>query len=331
LQDYIDKGIAANQKMIENAGNEIKKKSYTDIIDVCYEALEEKYRKLAEIAKTKDDPMAYIARKYGDPSCSWYAADLSKEERNIAWKYERRMLTEGKLMGFSPGDSLFRGMEFNACDMQVDGYIYDRQIVNAQIGNIMKENGIEWNSDNGCTFSVDPYSYYITVSGTDDVIKLQMEQALNKGENGKNLYRHILNCSIQDGANSTQYSKEGCNKYQAYEYVKQYTGYSLNELEERDGNYYTDDGQNVLDLLKQGLDKANDSVPQFRQDIIDWISEMTHEVASKGWKNTKDMVLEIRYSSKGLSDMHQDINFECGGEWVQKWKEGKEILMLKNY
>lgn len=334
LQAYIDRAILSNQKAIENAGDKISWQNataYTDIEEVLREAVLDKYTKLAEVAKAQDNPSEYIARKYGDPTCSWYAGDLSKEERETAWRCERDMLKYGRVINLPLGDSLFRGITINAVTMQVDAYIFDRQIVNAQIGNIMKNNGIDWNKDSSCTFSVDPYSYYITVNGTDEDTKQKMEQALNVGENGKNLYRHIRLGTALENANSTQFCKEGYTKYQAYQNVLEYTGLQLDKLEERDGTYYTEDGQDICQLIKEALRNNDKIAPEGRSGIVDWIIDMIHEVSSKGWNNIKDMVLEIRYSSNGLSDLHQSTNYEHGGDWIRNWTKGKTYLMLSDY
>ena len=38
-------------------------------------------------------------------------------------------------------------------------------------------------------------------------------------------------------------------KYEAYHQVYSYTGYELDKLEEKNGTYYTESGENILDLL----------------------------------------------------------------------------------
>ena len=37
-------------------------------------------------------------------------------------------------------------------------------------------------------------------------------------------------------------------KYEAYHQVYSYTGYELDKLEEKNGTYYTESGENILDL-----------------------------------------------------------------------------------
>ena len=85
-----------------------------------------------------------------------------------------------------------------------------------------------------------------------------MENALNVGKNGKYLFFHICHCTAQEGCNSTQVSREADNKYHAYHDVYKYTGLKLNELTEKNGTYYTEDGQDILCLVNAGIGKLDD-------------------------------------------------------------------------
>lgn len=59
-------------------------------------------------------------------------------------------------------------------------------MVNSQISNILKQVGVDTSSiTKDCTFTVDPYSYEITVDGVDEETKVLMQNALNVGNNGK--------------------------------------------------------------------------------------------------------------------------------------------------
>ncbi|EKC73184.1 hypothetical protein OBE_02518 [human gut metagenome] len=42
----------------------------------------------------------------------------------------------------------------------------------------------------------------------DEETKVLMQNALNVGNNGKNLYKHIYYCSTQDGCESSQVTEE---------------------------------------------------------------------------------------------------------------------------
>ena len=73
-------------------------------------------------------------------------------------------------------------------------------------------------------------------------------------------FYHISKFSSQDNCNSVQVSKNKKLKYHAYHSVKEYTGFELGDLKEKDGAYYTDDNVNVLELVNKGIDKS-DRVP----------------------------------------------------------------------
>ena len=59
----------------------------------------------------------------------------------------------------------------------------------------------------------------------------EMQNALNVGNNGKNLYKHIYYCSTQDGCESSQVTEESKMKYEAYHQVYSYTGWTLEQYE----------------------------------------------------------------------------------------------------
>ena len=321
VQSYIDEAKKANQSAIENAGSEIKANNadvYLDNYHVFRKALMDKYTKLAEEAKSHSDPQNYILRKYSDKYCSWYAADLTEEERLIGYIYEKAMLNTGTIDGggLKYHDSLFRGIGVGD-EVDIARTMFNRQMVNAQISNILKDNGIELGENSQCTFSVDPYSYYISVSGIDEDMKQRIEDALNVGSNGENLYLHIKHCATQDGANSSQITKDGNLKYQAYDQVLHFTGLELNTLEEKNGTYYTKDGKDICDIVNAAINNSKEVPYTHKQQMKDWIKEMISKLAARGWNYMKDMVLEIDYSNGGLMDKNQDIQYSFSNEWLR--------------
>ena len=331
LQSYVDKAKQDNQNAIANAGNEIKANNagvYQDNYHAFKSALTDKYSKLAEIARSQPNPQNYIERKYYDKNCSWYAGDLTNEERQIAFNYERQMLNTGTISGVKYHDSLFRGIEVNGDAVDAARTAFNREMVNAQIGNILKNNGIELSESSQCTFSVDPYSYYISVTGVDEDLKQQMEAALNVGENGKNLYLHIKHCAAQDGANSSQVTEDGILKYQAYHQVLDFTGLELDKLEEKDGTYYTEDGKDIFDIIDTAIDNSKNVPKSHKQQVKDWISNLIKQLSAKGWNNIKDMVLGIDYIGGRLTDKDQDIFFSLNNTDLRNLLNSEKYLTL---
>jgi hypothetical protein len=236
LQGYIDAAKQSNAEAIENAGNAINAKavSYTSTGLAFRAALTEKYSKLVSEAKTHSNPENYIYQKYYDKGFEYYEINLNDTERQIAYNYEMQMYKNGKINGINYQDSLFRGIKVNG-DVIDNNYIqFERQVINSQISNILQQSEINTSEiPESCEFTVNPYTYEISVDGVGQDLKTSMENALNVGENGKKLFYHIYNCAIQDGCNSTQVSSESYMKFRAYQQTYEYTKLKLNELEEK--------------------------------------------------------------------------------------------------
>ena len=284
LKSYIASAKKTNQELIENAGTQINAKTseYMSTGKAFRAALTEKYSKLAAEAKTHSNPENYIHSKYFDKSSEYYETNLTDTERRIAYNYEMQMCRTGKING-----------------------------VNSQISNILKQAGVDTSSiTKDCTFTVDPYSYEITVDGVDEETKVLMQNALNVGNNGKNLYKHIYYCSTQDGCESSQVTEESKMKYEAYHQVYSYTGYGLDKLEEKNGTYYTESGENILDLVDKAVEDSGKVPKEFKQQMKNWIHDLVPTMSTKGWNNVPDTTLSILYGKSGLKDMNQLITYQ---------------------
>ncbi len=320
LQKYIDDARESNRAALENAGSEIDVNAvtYTDSSEAFRAALTDKYSKLAAEAKTHSNPEEYIYGKYYDKGSQYYEANLTETERRIAYNYEMQMYKDGKINGVSYQDSLFRGIEIYGDVKDNDRIMFKRQTINRQISNILSGAGIDTAGiPDTCSFTVDPYSYYISVDGVDDSLKQPMEQALNQGSNGKNLYKHIITCSTQDGCNSSQVSADSKLKFQAFQQVYEYIGLKLNELDERGGTYYTKDGEDIKELVRTAVDKSGTVPCDYKAQVKQWICGMISEISGKGWNNVADMNLSILFQSGRLIDTKQSIVYAQDSEWIK--------------
>ncbi len=317
LKSYIVSAKKTNKEIIDNAGTQINAKTgeYMSTGKAFREALTEKYSKLAAEAKTHSNPENYIHSKYFDKSSDYYETNLTDTERRIAYNYEMQMCRTGKINGVNYQDSLFRGIEVDGNSVDTDKIQFERSLVNAQISNIIKQAGVDESAITlDCTFTVDPYSYEITVECVDEETKMRMQNALNVGDNGKNLYKHIYYCSTQDGCESTQITKESKMKYEAYHQVYSYTGYELDKLEEKNGTYYTESGDNILDLVNHAVEDTGKVPKEYKQQMKNWIHDLVSTMSVKGWNNVSDMTLSILYGKGGLKDMKQLISYQCDAD-----------------
>ncbi|MFP3155977.1 DUF4885 domain-containing protein [Lachnospiraceae bacterium ZAX-1] len=318
LKSYIEEAKKSNQEALDNAGTaiDVNAVAYTGEDTALRAALMEKYTKFVEEAKTHSNPENHILQKYYNQKYEYYENDLSDTERRIAYNYEKNIYESGKLMGLHFQDSLLRGMEVNGNVADTIKIAFQRQLVNNQISNILTSAGIDkTNISDQCSFSVDPYSYQITVSGVDDETKAAMEQALNVGDNGENLFMHIYATSIQDGCNSTQVNRGSKSKYEAYQYVYEYTGLKLDELKAKNGTYYTSDGVDILGIVNKNIGKSEKVPGAYKGPLKSWIQSLVSEISLRGWNNISDMKLNILYSANGLEDTNQSISFARDSEW----------------
>ena len=170
LKSYIASAKKTNQELIENAGTQINAKTseYMSTGKAFRAALTEKYSKLAAEVKTHSNPENYIHSKYFDKSSEYYETNLTDTERRIAYNYEMQMCRTGKINGVNYQDSLFRGIEVDGDSVDSDKIQFERALINSQISNILKQAGVDTSSiTKDCTFTVDPYSYEITVDGCE--------------------------------------------------------------------------------------------------------------------------------------------------------------------
>lgn len=331
LQSYINKAKEKNAETIKNAGDKItSRNSYVSETDVCYEALHDKYNKLLEVAKSHSNPEAYIQDKYCNENSPYYASDLTDEEREAAYDNEINMLKYGKINGCNMRDSLFRGITFpNANEEDEDQKTFNRQVANSEMDNLFKENRIEVPEGTELSFSIDPYSYNLTVSGTQDKgLKEKIEELLNSGDNSKELYNHILSSSQYGIAKSTQFTLDGFRKYDLYHEALDVTGIDIRSLTEKDGSYYTKDGQNITDIFNSKLEEmaksAKPYVPkQYTGVCEETFASMIQEMSYKGWNNIPDMMLSINYSDNKLQDVCQNTNYSESYNKDTSYKYGK--------
>lgn len=99
-------------------------------------------------------------------------------------------------------------------------------------------------------------------------------------------------------------------KYEAYHQVYSYTGYELDKLEEKNGTYYTESGENILDLVDSAVESSGKVPKEFKQQMNNWIHDLVSTISTRGWNNVPDMTLSIIYGKSSLKDMNQLITYQ---------------------
>lgn len=291
---------------------------YYSMTDAIVDKLREHYGSVAEennrICRNKEELRYYIWEKYHVTTSPKYVGKgLTAMERHACYRNEVSVSLGSK--SFDTRDPLF-------CN---DAYYYDvdvakrnqynRMKVNSQISDLFAQNGISVPKGVRLRFSIEPNDYRLTVSGTDDMdLKQRIEAVLNKKENSKNLFLHILN--VQDDR-SSQITVEKRRKYHLNNTIKTNTGYHLHELTIRDNKLYTPEGKEVLSLLMSGLDL--DHLPPECRGALRESYRQSLEYYAKNPNRVEDMVLSIDYQDGSLYDVGQARQYGTGQtDWIDE-------------
>ena len=190
---------------------------------------------------------------------------------------------------------------------------YARSVVNQQISNLFSKNGISLSKQADLTFSIDSYTYQLTVSGNADRDTLsQIEKLLNEGDNAKNIWTHAWIC-MHDSDNeivNSQANRTKANQYSLWHEVYETTGYDARNATYRNGTFIAEDGTDLLALFKE---KAKNGAG------YELYSNRWLEYAKNGWKKENDLVLKIGFDSSGLYDIGQERGY---GATQNMWMKG---------
>ena len=117
--------------------------------------------------------------------------------------------------------------------------------MNDSINRLFAENGIDIPEGADLRLRVDPYEYKIHADGVDGVLARQIEEVLNRGNNGRYLYEHLRWCNPANNGfeQPRQYLYDTAYQEKAvmWHFVNDMTGLDMRELENRDGVIYTPD------------------------------------------------------------------------------------------
>ncbi|MDM5300298.1 DUF4885 domain-containing protein [Bacillus subtilis] len=312
---------SANDRTVRDTGEETVIQSnnpYESESDIRIKILDEKYSRINAINKTKSDPLGYIKDKYQNSKSPYFRSDLSAAERQAAYDNETEWLFKGKAQNYNLQDAVFRNVTFHGEVEAENEKVYQRIQVNQQLQVLLNRNDIHIPEGTELTFTIMPIDYKVQVSGTkDEALIKQIEQALQAGDNSKELFLHIMKSQSID---STQYSEEAYQKYQAAREMYDVTGYQLRDLEVIDGRYVTPDGRDLLDVYKEELEKDPVQKQTASYAISHYRSELS-KMAEAGYDAIPDFILSIDYSNGSLRDVGQSKSYGTGDtEWLETLK-----------
>ncbi|MCM3027121.1 DUF4885 domain-containing protein [Bacillus safensis] len=269
--------------------------------------LDEKYQKINEQNKRFKDPQDHIYNKYRNPYSSYFRSDLTKPEREAAYIMEMSWARNNKGGQYDFNDAIFRNEKrYDPTQESVEKKILNRQKVNEQLQDLFSKNGITIPKNTNLTFTIDPNNFKLVVSGSkDESLIKQIEDLLNKTNNTRELFFHIMKSRNDD---STQFTPDSLAKFHLVNQIKTVTGYNLKDLSIVNGQFVTDKGINIFDLYKEELLKNPYTAENARIAASHYGAQL-FDLAKNGFDSIPDLVLSIGYQNGSLQDIGQKENY----------------------
>ena len=270
------------------------------------------------------NPYDHLDEKYNNPTSPYYIQGLTKEERDAAYTNEFRFQNQGEKNGnFDLRDPIFKERDNSSLFDNVDvaqRKAFDREKVNSQFQSLLNKYNISIPQDTKLSFTIDPNTLKATVSGTDDeTLAKSVEDVINTADNAKQLFLHIV-LSVSD--DSTQYNGPSDTKFGLTQQIKDVTGYTLKDLEIKDGKFITPDGTDVSEIYAKKINENPNMSNFYKQmQIGSYVADLK-KLAKDGFDSVPDLVLSIDYQNNSFYDVKQSENFgtEKSG-WIKDWKE----------
>ena len=197
---------------------------------------------------------------------------------------------------------------------------FDREKVNTQFQSLLNKYNVTIPQDTKLSFTIDPNTLKATVSGTDDeTLTKSVEDVINTADNATELFYHISS-SVSD--DSTQYTPRQYSKFNLTKQIKDVTGYSLKDLEIKDGKFMTPDGIDVAEIYTKKINENPKMSDYYKMMSIGSNVADLKKLAKDGFDSVPDLVLSIDYQNNSFYDVKQSENFgtEKSG-WIKEWKE----------
>lgn len=306
-----------NTEKEENTKITFRNAGYVSALNIMQEKIEKKYRGIAaanrSMCKTDTELRAFIWDKYYNKNSSRYVKGLSKEERDACYNNEYFQTKGWKSYCFLDPVAKKDNIPVDI-DMARENQ-FNRNKINAQIADLFAENQIVIPKDVNLSFVIEPKEYHLTVSGTEDEkLKSQIEEVLNKNENAKNIFKHMVNIQNE---NAGQFSEKKLNKYRMRKQIKEETGYDLDDLEIKNNSFYTKDGTDIYNMVCKVL--AEQEMPRdVKSAMYVWYREQLKDL-SKFYKRTPELILRIDFCNGSLYDVNQRQQYGTGQtEWIDE-------------
>ena len=288
------------------------------------------------------NPYDHLDEKYNNPTSPYYIQGLSKEERNAAYTnelfFQRNQSYYNQTENTDANYMLLDDPFFKSLGPVSGGIIetaerkaFDREKVNTQFQSLLNKYNVTIPQDTKLSFTIDPNTLKATVSGTDDeTLTKSVEDVINTADNATELFYHISS-SVSD--DSTQYTPRQYSKFNLTKQIKDVTGYTLKDLEIKDGKFITPDGTDVAEIYTKKINENPKMSDYYKMMSIGSNVADLKKLAKDGFDSVPDLVLSIDYQNGSFYDVKQSENFGTQKSgWINELKQARttEYMAHKN-
>lgn len=237
-----------------------------------------------------DDLKNHLYMKYLHPDNQFQ--NYTKSQRQVMYRHELEMSTMGCLSGANFTDPHLTEKVYNDWRGDAD---FNKKKVGEQVENIMSKAGIDDVDKIEFSLTIDPVTYRVRVFGIDDADKLsRLENALNTGRNGAELFYYILK----------YYPKKPTDDvFLKYHVMRDYytmTGADIREYNITAEGFFDKNGNNALDIFKQ---KLSESKKDYAKEIYGDFMRRLNILRDKGVHSIPDAYLRMGYRDGSLYEI----------------------------
>jgi hypothetical protein len=180
-------------------------------------------------------------------------------------------------------------------------YEKQRAEENSEIQSVLERQGITIGADEKMTITVD-FNNLIHVSGLADENRNNLVAAiLNDSGMGRKLFAHIRQAELGNPENNGTYTFDELSKYNNNMLLKDYTGYSLADLDFREDGVFTPDGENILTVFAVAV-KNSAASDETKASLMRTFPAAIRQYQEKGLDSVANMSLSIDFTHGELVD-----------------------------
>jgi hypothetical protein len=164
------------------------------------------------------------------------------------------------------------------------------------------------------TFTINPYTYELTVDAsgdTDQSLVSTMENLLNQDRNAKELFFHILK-----GIGSTNINQDVMAKYKAGSLLREYADLDIRDFTQTEDGLVDQDGKNILDLFAEAIRTTSKVPAAYKGAVCDNFEEQIAQITAKEVDGIQDLYLSIGYENGELKDLANSSVVRTGLEYT---------------